>query len=130
MPIKYNNIGKAKCQAPSGTVRVIGVIYDCLLPPFPGSFLETLPFSGAEPGIPSCWPTLKWSLFQTDIRYLHSTVTTYGPAGENTTVAPWSRKWFYLPSNEASFTRVRVDRQTQPVSVTFNPFNFEDRAVA
>lgn len=41
MPIKYNNIGKAKCQAPSGTVKVIGVIYDCLLPTFPGSFLET-----------------------------------------------------------------------------------------
>lgn len=81
MPIKYNNICKAKCQAPSGTVEVIGVIYNCLLPTFLGSFLETLLFSEAEPGTPSHWPTLKWSLFQTDTGYLHSTATTYGPAG-------------------------------------------------
>lgn len=72
MPIKYNNICKAKCQAPSGTVKVIRVIYDCLLLTFPGSFLRTPLFSGAWPGIPSCWPTLKWPLFQADIRYLHN----------------------------------------------------------
>lgn len=47
MPIKYNNICKAKCQAPSGTVKVIRVIYDCLLLAFPGSFLRTLLFLGA-----------------------------------------------------------------------------------
>lgn len=40
MPIKYNNICKAKCQAPSGTVKVRRVIYDCLRLAFPGSFLR------------------------------------------------------------------------------------------
>lgn len=45
MPIKYNNICKAKCQAPSGTVKVVRVIYDCLRLAFPGSFLRTRLFS-------------------------------------------------------------------------------------
>lgn len=102
MPIKYNNICKAKCQAPSGTVKIIRVIYDCLLLTFPGSSLRTLPFSG--PGLAHLHVGPVWNghcsrqtLGTFIAQWLHM-----GRQGEHHH-GPSVQEVVYLPSNKVKF---------------------------